>query len=74
MAINIVYYSDASDNYGGVESSQEGAVIHQVLTTPDEWSDDMLFRDDEGREYALDDLVGKRVSVPGIGEFDVPED
>ena len=38
-----------------------------------EWTDDMIFEDDKGRKYSIDDLTGKEVSVPDIGIFTVPE-
>ncbi len=39
-----------------------------------DWSDDMIFEDDKGRKYFIDELVGKEVCVPDIGIFTVPEE
>jgi hypothetical protein len=74
MAIKIVYYSEVIDNYGRTESSMKGDVIFSVLNNVDEWTDDMVFEDENRRRYSIDELAGKEVSVPGIGIFTVPED
>jgi hypothetical protein len=71
--IKIVYYSEVIDNFGRTESSAKGHNIFSVLNNPDEWTDDMLFEDDKGVKYFIDDLVGKTVMVPDIGVFEVPE-
>ncbi len=72
--IKIVYYSEVIDNWGRTESSAKGHTIFSVLNNPDEWTDDMVFEDDERNKYFIDDLVGKEVMVPDIGVFIVPED
>lgn len=72
--ITIVYYSEVIDNRGRTESSAKGDIIFSVLNNPMDWSDDMIFEDDKGRLYYIDDLAGKEVNVPGIGIFIVPEE
>ncbi len=61
--IKIVYYSETVDNWGRTESSKKPEVIEEVLRTPAEWSDDMLFEDENGKTYFIDDLVGDTVQV-----------
>lgn len=73
-AIEIVYYSEIIDNWGRTESSAKGEYIYNALMNVDEWSDDMVFVDPAGRQYFIDDLIGKSVSVPNIGIFTVPND
>jgi hypothetical protein len=72
-AIRIIYYSEVIDNWGRTESSMKGHNIFSVLNNPMDWTDDMIFEDDKGRKYSIDDLAGKEVSVPDIGIFTVPE-
>lgn len=75
MEIRIVYYSEVIDNWGRTESSTDGETIHWVLTTRDEWSDDMTFEDDKGNVYFIDDLIGKEILLPDIfKKFTVPEE
>ena len=73
-AIKIVYYSEVIDNWGRTESSAKGHNIFSVLNNPMDWTDDMVFEDDKGRKYSIDDLAGKEVCVPDIGIFTVPEE
>lgn len=73
-AIKIVYYSEVIDNWGRTESSAKGHNIFSVLNNPMDWTDDMIFEDDKGRKYSIDDLTGKTVSIPDIGIFTVPEE
>ena len=73
-AIKIVYYSEVIDNWGRTESSMRGDIIFSALNDVEGWTDDMIFEDDKGRKYSIDDLTGKEVSVPDIGIFTVPED
>jgi hypothetical protein len=72
-AIKIIYYSEIIDNMGRTESSIIGHNIFSVLNNPMDWSDDMIFEDDKGNRYFIDDLIGKLVSIPDIGTFIVPE-
>jgi hypothetical protein len=72
-AIRIVYYSEVIDNMGRTESSAKGHNIFSVLNSPEDWNDDMIFEDDKGQKYFIDDLIGKEVSVPDIGIFTVEE-
>ena len=39
-----------------------------------DWTDDMVFEGEDGRKYSIDDLTGKKVNVPDIGIFTVPEE
>jgi hypothetical protein len=71
---NIVSFTDVTDNWGGIETSFRTEEIHHVLTSPDEWTDDMYFVDERGKEYFIDDLVGKEVFVEGFNVFMVPQD
>ena len=73
-AIKIVYYSEVIDNWGRTESSMRGDIIFSALNDVEGWTDDMIFEDDKGRKYSIDDLTGKEVSVTDIGIFTVPED
>ncbi len=73
-AIKIVYYSEVIDNYGRTESSSRGDIIYSALTHPDCWSDDMTFYGPNNEVYFIDDLIGKKVCVPDIGIFTVPEE
>ena len=73
-AIKIVYYSEVIDNWGRTESSMRGDIIFSALNDVEGWTDDMIFEDDKGRKYSIDELAGKEVSVPDIGIFTVPED
>jgi hypothetical protein len=61
--IEIVYYSEVLDNWGKTESSEKPDAILKVLQTPNEWSDDMMFRDKGGKKYYIDDLIGKQIKV-----------
>jgi len=72
-AIRIVYYSEVIDNMGRTESSAKGHNIFSILNSPEDWNDDMIFEDDKGQKYFIDDLIGKEVSVPDIGIFTVEE-
>jgi len=73
-AIKIVYYTETIDNWGRTESSMKGHNIFSVLNNPMEWTDDMIFEDDGGRKYSIDELAGKQVQVTDIGIFTVPEE
>jgi hypothetical protein len=71
--IKIVYYSDVISHWGQTESSIKPKRIIEALQNPDEWSDDMTFRDEAGYVYFLDDLIGKEVQV-GDNIFTVIDD
>ena len=73
-AIRIIYYSEVIDNWGRTESSMKGHNIFSALNDVEGWTDDMIFEDDKGRKYSIDDLTGKTVSIPDIGIFTVPEE
>jgi hypothetical protein len=72
--IKIVYYSEVIDNWGRTESSTKGKTIAAILNNVDDWTDDMVFEDESGRSYSIDDLAGKQVNVPDVGIFTVPEE
>lgn len=72
--IKIVYYSEVIDNWGRTESSAKGHNIFSVLTNVMDWTDDMVFEDDAGRKYFIDELAGKQVQVADIGIFTVPNE
>jgi hypothetical protein len=72
--IKIVYYSEVIDNWGRTESSAKGHNIFSVLNNPMDWNDDMMFYDERGCKYFIDDLVGKQVQVVDIGIFTVPNE
>jgi hypothetical protein len=71
-AIKIVYYSEPVDNHGRTESSAKGHLIYCALINIEDWTDDMVFEDEQGRRYSIDDLIGKTVCVPDVGIFKVP--
>lgn len=72
--IKIIYYSEVIDNFGRTESSAKGHNIFSVLNNPMDWTDDMIFEDDGGRKYFIDELIGKQVQVTDIGIFTVPNE
>jgi len=74
MAIKIVYYTEVIDNFGRTESSMKGDIIFNALNNVDDWNDDMMFQNEVGGWYYIDDLAGKEVEVPNIGIFTVPEE
>jgi hypothetical protein len=67
--IEILRYSETVDNWGRQESSKQPKIIKKVLTSPKNFSDDMLF---EGKEegayggFSIEDLEGKIIKT---GEF-----
>jgi hypothetical protein len=70
--IKIVYYTETIDNLGRTESSCKPDYIYNALMNVDDWTDDMKFEDSNRNIYFIDDLQGKKVCVPGIGIFQVP--
>ena len=72
MAIKIVFYSEVIDNLGRTKSSTKGADIFNVLNDVEGWTDDMIFYDENGQMYFIDDLAGKEVWVAEVGLFTVP--
>ena len=72
--IKIVYYSEVIDNRGRTESSMKGNIIFSALNNVEDWTDDMVFEDEHGRKYSVDELAGKEVCVPEIGIFTVPNE
>jgi len=73
MVTNITYYSEVIDNWGRTESSSKPDRIYDILINPDEWTDDMIFEDDKGKIYYIDDLIGKKVSIHNIVLVEVKE-
>jgi hypothetical protein len=72
--INIVYYKEVVDNWGRTESSRKGRIIFDVFHNVEDWTDDMIFEDNRGNLYHINDLVGKLVNVQDVGIFRVPID
>ena len=70
--INIIDCIETVDNWGGQEkySTQE---TFRLLSNPDEWTDDQIFRGPADERYFIDDLIGKTVTV-GTITFTVQED
>lgn len=73
MAIKIIYYSEPTDNWGGSKSSSDPTNIHEVLTDPEVWNDDMHFESPEGQIFFIDDLIGKTVVLSDSTTFKVPK-
>jgi len=73
MEIKIVYYEETLDNWGKKDSSENPETIHKVLTNGEEWNDDMVFRDESGQIYFIDDLLGKNISLEGFEPFVLTE-
>ena len=70
--IEIVYYSQPIDNWGRVEASAKGPIIHDVLVFTEHWTDEMSFEDVNGKIYSTENLKGKEVSLEDVGIFTVP--
>lgn len=70
--INIVYYSDLIDCHGSTVGSAQPKDIIRVLRNSKNWTDDMVFRDNSGNSYHIDDLTNKIV-VTGNYEILVEE-
>ena len=67
-----MYYKETIDNWGRIEASMKGPIIYNVLHNPDEFTDDMMFEDDKGKWYNIDELIGKEIQLNDIGIFTVP--
>jgi hypothetical protein len=61
-SINIIDCIETVDNWGGQEkySTQE---TFRLLSNPEEWTDDQIFRGPAYERYLIDDLIGKTVTV-----------
>jgi len=70
--INIIKCSEIIDNWGNTEQ-YKGAELYKLLITPEDWSDDQTFIAEDGKNYDIDDLIGKSVQV-GTFIFTVQED
>lgn len=70
--INIVHYSEVINNFGHKVGSEKPKDIIRVLRNSKDWTDDMVFRDNFGNSYFIDDLIGKTV-VTGNYEILVEE-
>lgn len=70
--INIVHYSEVIDNQGKEVGSEKPKDILRVLRNSAGWTDDMVFHDNCGYRYDIDDLIGKTV-VTGNYEILVKE-
>ena len=73
-AIKITYYCEPIDNFFRMEASIKPHIIYDVLQNVEEWTDDMVFCDDFGKRYSVDDLAGKMVQLEGMDPFIVPTD
>ena len=69
--INIIKCSEIIDNWGNTEQ-YKGAELYKLLITPEDWSDDQTFITEDGKNYDIDDLIGKEVQV-GTFIFTVQE-
>ena len=69
--INIIKCSEIIDNWGNTEQ-YKGAELYKLLITPEDWSDDQTFIAEDGKNYDIDDLIGKEVQV-GTFIFTVQE-
>lgn len=69
--INIIKCSEIIDNWGNTEQ-YKGAELYKLLITPEDWSDDQTFIAEDGKNYDIDDLIGKEVQV-GTFIFTVEE-
>jgi hypothetical protein len=70
--INIVHYSEVIDNHGNTVGSEKPKDIIRVLRNSKDWTDCMIFHDNFGYWYDIDDLIGKTV-VTGNYEILVEE-
>jgi len=61
--INIVAHSAVVDNWGAMEHTEDPYVIANRLQSPQDWSDDELFADENGNQYFVEDLVGSIVKL-----------
>ena len=62
-AVNIVGYSEVIDSWGAMTHSDDPYVIANRLQSPQDWSDDMLFADEHGNQYFVEDLIGRTVQL-----------
>lgn len=72
-SIKIIYYSEVIDNWGRTESSFDSKRIYEILMSPEDWTDDMKFEDENGKIYFIDDLIGKEVELENVGIFLITE-
>jgi hypothetical protein len=70
--INIIGATEGLDNWGNIERYNTRET-YQILIEPVLWSDDILFYDDNGARYSIEDLINKRVQCGPI-IFTVCED
>jgi hypothetical protein len=71
--IKIVSLTDVIDNWGRTETVTDPLEIQQVLLSPEEWTDDLTFTDDQGQVYWIDDLIDREVELHGVDRFRVIE-
>jgi len=64
--IEIISMTDAGvSNSNRTASTKNHKDIEAYLSSPDEWTDDVSFKDKQGVVYFVDDLVGKNVKLGG---------
>ena len=63
--IRITGSTETVDNWGRVEQHDEQETF-RILSDPDYWTDDIIFRSEAGRDYLIDDLIGKKVRVGSV--------
>ena len=64
--IEIISMTDAGvSNTNRAASTKNHKDIEAYLSSPDEWTDDVSFKDKQGVVYFVDDLVGKNVKLGG---------
>ncbi len=62
--IDIVSMLDTgTSNFGKGETTKKLKDIEAILTDPNEWTDDISFRDKFGNVYFIDDLIDKTVKI-----------
>ena len=71
--IKIISLTDVIDNRGRTETVTDPLEIKQILLSPEEWTDDLIFTDDQGRAYWIDDLIDREVELQGVDRFRVIE-
>ena len=67
--INIIKCVEVIDNWGNTDQ-YKNEELYKLLITPDDWSDDQTFIAEDGKNYDIDDLIGKEVQVRTLdGDF-----
>ena len=65
--MKICYYSElVPDGFGTIEGSSNPDKIERVLLHSEEWSEEMLFHDENDKKWSLEELEGRSVFVNGV--------